>query len=95
MQIPVPIGGPSDLNGFLEATTIGIGSMLVLVLATDITEMTFSLGSSVHEHMRRIWPFESEILWPIVPIIGDFEAGAISLVIEAMKAHPTFGQNTG
>ena len=86
-QLNLPVENYHSMSGYMMATTMGLGSLFVLVLGTGISEIGFGIGSAA-SILKRIWPTTSAFGWPLDHVLSDDEAGAIANIIATMTAHP-------
>lgn len=89
LEIP-PIGTPSPIAGYVQASMIGMGQILFLVLGTDISTIGFEVGR-INTDMRRIWPIGQSFNWPMPLSLTDEDANSVGSILERLIASPIRG----
>ena len=79
-EIPRPPNGSYSKN--TQSVTLGIGQVVFYVLATSVPGTYFQLPADMINHMRQIWPFEGNFLWPTGSRFSDTVVDQLSLWLD-------------
>ena len=74
-----PVGGPGVIKHYIQATTFGVGHLLVLVVNTSCEEVRIALSGRDWNGLLQIWPAgRRSILWPLQRVLFDPQANAVA-----------------
>jgi hypothetical protein len=72
---PIIDGKPTPPNGSYakntQSTTMGIGNLLIHLIACSIPNFRFEMPNDTGRYLRRIWPIQGDLLWPPGSILSD------------------------
>jgi hypothetical protein len=81
-----PTGGPRNTH----STTIGMGSLLALVIGTSLNELTFELRDDDRSELVRLWPIRSDLIqWPSRGFVTDNAADDIANTLSRIAGLPS------